>query len=371
MKRYIENIIMGIIICQALSGISTVHAQTLLKIDQRQIDTIGIKVAEPQKVSSVWSKNYPAKIIIPNAQMRVLTPALPGLVSVLYLAEGDDVIKGQKLAEISSSAYIEAQQNYLNSLSNHALIARNHTRNTELLNDGIISEKVFAVGRSELQVAEAFLSRSHQTLLFAGISERQIDELKTTRIMAKFMTIRAPFDGTVLKQIAMTGEHVDETTALYHLGQLDPLLVEIHVPFTLRYTLEIGNRINFEDSDIESSIITIGQMVHVEDQGIIVRGLVETVQNKYIPGQFVNVNIEQKTDQGHFYRIPNGAVIRETEGAIIFVKEVDGFSSKAAKIIADEGQSIVIGADIELGTEIAVTGVSTLKGMLEGLGSER
>ena len=365
-KRFFLNILIGTFVL----GTSFSYAQSPLKLNQSQISDMGIEVINPASVSSVWSQNYPAQIRIPNAQIRVINSMLSGLVNVLYVAEGDEVIKGQKLAEISSQDYLQAQQSFLNALSSQTLISRNHTRNLELMNEGIISEKNFGASQSDLQAAEAELSSTRQALLFSGMSEGQVAELQNSRILNKTMVISAPFDGVVLKQTALTGQHLDEMSSLYQVGQLNPLWVEIHVPYHLASSIQVGNKIRTEGSNEISTIITIGRMVHEEDQGIIVRGILEKSTDQFMPGQFVNVTIEQKTEQSALFRIPLGSIIRDGNDAILFKKMADGFSLINAQIIADEGQSLVVAAPINVRDEIAFKGLATLKGMLEGLGSE-
>lgn len=293
-----------------------------------------------------------------------------GLVNVLYVAEGDQITEGQVLAEISSSAFLEMQQDYLAALSAQSLAKRNHLRNEELLKEGIISEKTFLFAQSEMKEAEASLYRARQSLEFSGLNNQQLSNLISSNQMKKNMIIKAPFDGVVLKQVVRTGEHVDEDVPLYHIGKLDPLWIEVHMPYDLRSAIQVGNKIVIEGSDVASEIITIGQMVHEDDQGILVRGLLESGQNDFIPGQYVNAALEQKIAGGNFYRIPTGSVIRSGNEVSLFVRNAGGFMLKSALIIADEGSSLVIDSDISASDQIVVSGIVTLKGMLEGLGSE-
>ena len=52
------------------------------------------------------------------------------------------------------------------------------------------------------------------------------------------------------------------------------------------------------------------------------------------------------------------------------MRDSEGFHLIKAQFIADEGNSVVVDAQINQQDQIAVTGIATLKGMLEGLGSE-
>ncbi|MCP5382289.1 MAG: efflux RND transporter periplasmic adaptor subunit [Kordiimonadaceae bacterium] len=341
-----------------------------IRITATQVDKMGIATQNVEKISSVWSTAFPAQVVIPNAQIRVLNPMLPGLVNILYVAEGDHILKGQKLAEISSPEFLNAQQVYLDALFTKLQMSRNHERNIELFKEGIISEKSYLSGEAAFQDAEASVFRAQQSLEFSGLDPADIKALEDSRKMQKNLIVRAPFNGVVLKQNARTGEHISEDMSIYEVGQVDPLWIEIHVPIFMRETIQEGNSITIDGSTVDSRIVTIGKMVHEEDQGIIVRGEIAPGQSDFIPGQLVKARLEQKNDRGELFRIPSGAVVRNADQASIFVRNQDGFLIKKAIIIADEGTSLVIDAEIKPDDQIATKGLVTLKGILEGLGSE-
>ncbi|MEZ5758196.1 MAG: efflux RND transporter periplasmic adaptor subunit [Emcibacteraceae bacterium] len=364
------KIILKALISLFLLGSIANASDEQIKITASQIDKMGIETRDIEKISSVWSTGFPAQVVIPNSQIMVLNPMLPGLVNILYVAEGDQISKGQKLAEISSPEFLNAQQVYLDALFTKLQMTRNHQRNIELFKEGIISEKSYLSGEAAFQDAEASVFRAQQSLEFSGLDPADIKALEESRKMQKNLIIRAPFDGVVLKQNARTGEHISEDMSLYEVGQINPLWIEIHVPLYLRESLQPGNKITIDGSSVESRIITIGKMVHEEDQGIIVRGEISSGQSEFIPGQLVKARLEQKNEAGELFRIPAGAVIRSGDNASIFIRNSQGFLLKPVKIIADEGSSLVIMAEMAEGDQIASKGLVTLKGMMEGLGSE-
>jgi cobalt-zinc-cadmium efflux system membrane fusion protein len=341
-----------------------------LIISDERMSELGVETQQLMPVSEIWSTSFPAEIVIPNAQVRVVNPILSGLVSALYVAEGDEVTKGQIIAEVSSPGFLQLQQDFIAAFGSYKLAQRNHQRNEELYNEGIISEKSYLGSGTILQEADAELYRARQLLEFSGLSEGQIDDLASKRTMNKNMIILAPFDGFVLKQTISVGEHVDEAIALYHIGVLSPLWIEVHVPYDLRPLLEIGSKISIEGISETSEVISIGAMVHSDDQGILVRGVIENATSKLMPGQFVKAKLEQKTDEGNLYQVPTGALIRNKNLATIFVKNKNGFSIHNVMIIAEQGGTLFITIPLDGGKEIAIKGIATLKGMLEGLGSD-
>ncbi len=351
-------------------GPGGVQAGDLIKLDRKQYTKLGIETDNPASVLAVWSRNFPARITVPNSQVRVLSSLQPGLVNRLTVAEGDRVHKGQVLVEISSPSFLELQQDYLDALSRLKLVENNHARNKNLFDEGIISEKRFATSLTEYNEAGTLLSRRHQSLLFSGMDADQITALRESRKLNNKLLIRSPFDGTVLRQVVKTGQHIDEATALYHLGNLDPLWVEIYVPVSFRASVGIGNRFNIRQYDLTGKLIAIGRMIRENDQTILLRGSISDGAKQLTPGQFVEVRVEQNFSGDNLVRIPQGAIFRNNSENYVFVAQAGGFMPRRVTVIADEGQSVVIKSGLTTADNIAVRGIATIKGILQGLGSE-
>lgn len=341
-----------------------------INITDSQMDSLGVKLSSAEPVQVVWSRSYPATITVPNDQIRVLSPMMPGLVNVMYVAEGDKVEKGQKLAEISSAEFLDLQKEYINSQARFEMAKRSFERNQELLNEGIISEKNFLGSRAEYNELKASLYSNEQLLQFSGMDNGALEKLKTDQEMQRNVIISAPYDGVILSQFARTGEHVDEDVPLYQVANLSKLWIEIHVPYMIRDGLEVGNAIRVEGTNQTSNIITIGSMVHEDDQGIVVRGLLNNEDGAFIPGQFTKAYIEQKNKDGNFHRLPTGSISRNGDEASVFIKRNGGFDVIDARVIADEGETIVIDCELSPTDKIAIAGIVVLKGMMDGLGSD-
>ena len=83
-----------IIITSLLLASSVLHAQTLT-LDAAQRAAFGIETAPVQLATEALSKPYPAKVQVPNTQLRVLSAPLEGVVEALLVAEGESVEEGQ------------------------------------------------------------------------------------------------------------------------------------------------------------------------------------------------------------------------------------------------------------------------------------
>ena len=124
-----------------------------LNISDTRMAELGIATQKIEPVTSIWNRSFPAQIVIPNKQVQVVNSLLPGLVSVLHVAEGDVVNTGQLLAEVASPDYLALQQDYIASAARFEMAQKNHERKGLLLEEGIISEKSFLASSAELNVA--------------------------------------------------------------------------------------------------------------------------------------------------------------------------------------------------------------------------
>ncbi|WP_321390393.1 efflux RND transporter periplasmic adaptor subunit [Emcibacter sp.] len=348
------------------------QAQESITLEMTRLKSLGIETSTPEAVKTVWSMAYPAEVVIPNNQIQIVTSLYPGLVKILYVGEGDRVTAGQSLAEIASPAFLEAQQDYLDVLATLEMEQKNFARDSMLLEEGVISEKRFQAARVALSQAENGLARQKQALIFAGLDAGQVDRLGKSRRIFPTLTLTASFDGTVLEQMVRTGERIDEATALYSVGRMTSLWLEIHVPAAQVGHMEIGGRVRLETLGLEGEIISLGGMIHEEDQGVLVRATVTEKVDRLIPGQFVTVRLEQGFGSRQGYRIPRQAIFRDAEGAYIFRQNSSGFTLLPITIMAEEQDAVVIEVEADLldRDRIAVSGISVLKGIWQGLGSE-
>ncbi|WP_168190385.1 efflux RND transporter periplasmic adaptor subunit [Luteithermobacter gelatinilyticus] len=350
--------------------ISPVHAQEIIALDETKFDTLGIRTIRPEPAENVWSMAYPSQVTIPNDQIRIITSLYPGLIKTLYVAEGDKVKRGQKLAEIASPAFLDAQQNYLDAVAALEMERKNFARDSLLLEEGIISEKRYLAARTALTQAENNHARQKQALMVSGIDASQISRLDQTRQIFGTLPLTAPFDGVILEQMGRPGEKIDEASALYSLGQTSPIWLQIHVPLSFRQNLTPGGRVKVADPSLEGRIISIGRMIHEADQGILVRAEIREEANKLIPGQFVRVHLEQKFDTRTAFRVPRQAVVREGSRAYVFRQAAQGFALLSVSVLAEEQDAMIIEAELAATDRLAISGIGTLKGMWQGLGSE-
>ena len=229
-----------IIIAGLLVANSALHAQTLT-LDAQQRAAFGIETVLVQLATEALSKPYPAKVQVPNAQLRVLSAPLEGVVEALLVAEGETVEQGQTLARVRSQGLLELQAAYLESHTRRALAGETLARDKKLYTEGIVARRRLLESQSAFRELSTAEERDRQSLLLASMSESTLKDLVRDKTLSAVLEVKSPLSGVVLEQIATAGQRLAVSDPLYRVGQLSPLWIEVHVPLNALGTIAPGS----------------------------------------------------------------------------------------------------------------------------------
>ncbi|HFE47678.1 MAG TPA: efflux RND transporter periplasmic adaptor subunit [Chromatiaceae bacterium] len=344
------------------------HAAPLVKIDATQQQVLGIRAIAVEPVSRAWGSAYPAKVRVPNAQLMVVSAPQEGLLTSLRVAEGEPVHKGQRLAVIQSPKLVEEQRLYLEAHSRLGLARAELNRDKQLNDEGIIAERRFLATRARYTQSRTEVQQRRQALLLAGMDENAIRNLERRHKLSATLVVRAPLDGVVLQQLAMPGQRVEMASPIYRIGRLDPLWLEIQVPLERLNGVSLGTAIKVEKPPVEGRVITIGSMIHGENQSVLVRAEVPNPDGALRPGQFVEARLAQPGDK-MAWRVPREALLRVDGKTWVLVKRDGGFQPIEVNIGVEEADALIIRGGLHAGELVAISGTAALKAAwLEGEG---
>ena len=362
-----QQIVAGSILALLLSsGTTALAAEKPVSMTTEQQQALGIKVAPVEATEQSWSIPYPAQVVVPNAQLRVVSALQTGLLETLLVAEGEQVKKGQPLAIIQSPQLLELQRNYLTALSRLDLAKADWQRDEQLFKEGIIAERRYLESLSRYRQAKTEAEQYRQALSLVGMDKHSLQKLASQRRLSGSLTVRAPLDGVVLEQLATPGQQLNPLDPIYRIGKLAPLWLEIQVPLKELGDTTVGSKVRVRTPQLVGKVITVGRMVHGVDQGVMVRAEIRKGAERLHPGQFIQVELAQ-TGTGQNFRIPRSALVRHADKQWVFVKQPVGFQPLAVTIVAEETDAIVVKAGFKPDDRIVVSGTVALKAVwLEG-----
>lgn len=177
-------------------------------------------------------------------QRATLSAPLPGMLVEVLIKPGDQVKRGQKLAILDNrvaGAAVNAARAAANRTgqiehARHALeLAQNFLARQAALQD--------AQAGAAFELEEAKTQRNQAKANLASALEMQLQarrnlELEEARLEAH--TIRAPFDGEIIRVEATVGTMLETSDKVLTISCLEPLEAELHVPLELYGELTVG-----------------------------------------------------------------------------------------------------------------------------------
>lgn len=383
---------MAAVVCMAalapLPLTAAEDAARLIPLGADEQAAFGIELAAPAPAGAALSRRYPGKVAVPNRQLRVVAAPQAGVIEALLVAEGERVEAGQVLARLASPELVAVQSDYLEALTKLGLADSELAREQMLHREGITAERRVIEAEARRRELATLVDQHRQRLALAGLDAAAIEELARNRRLSGTLPVRTPLGGVVLEQMVDTGESIAASAPLYRVGELSPLWVEVHVPVDALQGVQAGGRVQLPALELEGRIITVGRMVHGEDQGVLVRAEVTQGTGALRPGQFTEVQLltgagaVQRPGAGAegdgakggdvgAWRLPRAAVVRHAGDTYVFASTEGGFRSLPVTVLAEEDRSLVVQGELSAADRVAVSGVVALKAAwLSGAGPE-
>jgi membrane fusion protein, multidrug efflux system len=281
----------------------------------------------------------------------------------LAFTEGQDVKKGDVLAEIDPSLY--------KALYDQA-VAKKAQDEANLANARV------DLVRYEKLVAGKFLSAQQYSTQKAQVSQLEaqvradqaaIDNTKTT---LDYATIRSPIDGRVGIRLVDVGNilHPNDANGIVVVTQLRPIYVVFTLPQQALPAVQKAQvagvaKVRALGPD-NASVLETGDLAVVDNQIDQLTGTVKlkaTFANKDLglwPGQFVNVRLMLDTIRNATV-VPSPAVQRGPNGAFVYVLESDGRAHmKSVTTGRQDEQLVVLTSGLEPGATVVASGFARL-----------
>lgn len=261
----------------------------------------------------------------------MITPFVDGVVDAVGVVEGRTVERGMVLVRLDS----RMAQVAVNRARAEADVADSAFQRQEALrgSDGT-SQRAWLDARARRDAARADLASAETAL--------------------SYLNIAAPLTGTVLHLGAAVGQHVDATTVLAQVVDLDRLVVTAGVPAREIGGVAVGQRVllGVGDSVAEGTVLILGRDVNPATGTYRVQASVPKGAG-FMPGQFTEIRIVAEEHEG-VLAVPEGSVVtRPEEGTWIVVVEGDRAVRRAVAVGLRDGDLVeVSGEGVEEGASV-------------------
>jgi RND family efflux transporter MFP subunit len=180
---------------------------------------------------------------------------------------------------------------------------------------------------NQIAVAKTNLQRAEEALRNLGVSEGQIEELRTRRQSSPTITIASPVDGFILQRNILVGQRVDRGTELYRVADLRRVwiladLYENQLPF-IRPGMMAGVTAAQQNRRYEATVSAAQPIFDEATRTMKVR--LETDNPGFVlkPGMFVDVAFSIELPAS--LAVPSDAIVDTGLRKTLFVDRGNGF----------------------------------------------
>lgn len=308
--------------------------------------------------------NYPATVVALNEIE--IRPQVSGYITQIFVQDGQQVVKGQKLYQIDQNKYLAARNQALASLAsakaNLARIKKDVDRYERLDKNEAIAKQTLDNAKAELLAAEAQVQAS----------EAQVASAETD---LGYSQITAPFAGRIgISQVRLGAQVSPGQPLLNTLSSTDPVQVDfvINEKEIPRYT-RLMNATNIPDSlftlklgdgsmyPIPGKLATIDRAVGRQTGTLNVRVEFPNSEGLLVPGMTGTLQVVN-ADYGDQIVIPYKSVTEQMgEYYVYLVAQDSTVTQQTVKLGTVFGSDIAVREGLEAGQTIVVEGLQKLR----------
>ncbi len=352
-----------------LAGLPSISmAEDAVKLTPEQATNLGVRVVHPVASPTDKTLPYPAQIVIPTPQLWVVSSPVAGMVTSLSVARGDRVSAGQALVVMESPSFVAQQRDYLQAVAQEAQATREFNRNTRLMESNAVAQRILEASQTEARQASIVVAERRQMLRLSGLSDEAISKLTNEAAINATLSVAAPRAATVVDILVSPGQRVEQIAPLVKLAQLSPLWVEIAVPASNIRAIRAGAKVEVEGYATPGQVVLVSETVDAATQTILVRAEVSN-NGELRPGQTAQARIGFASSAESAWELPYSALIRRGEQASVFVAAPGGFRLVPVTLLEEDQDHVVVSGSITDKDQVAVGGISALRGILLKLGA--
>jgi RND family efflux transporter MFP subunit len=368
-NRRPRSFLAWLIVVLSLAGFkAALAAEPEVKLTPSQVQHLGIRVASPISSQTDQTLAFPAQIVVPTSQLWVVSAPVAGMVAGLAVARGDQVERGQSMVILESPGFVSLQREYLHALQQEALLVQQLRRNTDLYESKAAPYRTVEASQTEARQATFLVAERRQMLRLSGMSEEQIARLTNEAAITATLSVPALETGTVIDLVVSAGQRLEQSGPLLKIARLSPVWVEIAVPAFSIGPIRTGARVDVVGYDTPGKVVLVSETTDPQTQTVLVRAEVPNT-GKLRPGQTAAARISFLSQAESAWEIPYNALIRRGDSTAVFVAIEGGFRLVPVTLLAEDQDHVVVSGAITDNDKVAISGVSALRGIVQGLGA--
>jgi len=308
-----------------------------ISLSKQQLQLGNITMQTIATTQSSLEQNYTGVLTINQEEINTISARAMGRIEKLYFKTvGDYVAKNEPVYQLYSEDIAIAKQDYF-------------TAYKQLTMPGDFGKN-----------ARTMLIAAKQKLLFYGLSNAQIETIKSSKEISPYTIFYSNSSGTISEIIATEGSYAMEGAGIIKLANLNSLWLETQVNINYAKSMQLGQNAtvsftDFPDKSIIAKISFINPEINPDTRLLLIRMEIPNQNLLLKPGMQAIARLTQSNIKGVF--IPSDAVIREENASYIWIEKRPGvFESLMVETGTEINGMIEIKSEIDPTKKVVITG---------------
>jgi membrane fusion protein, heavy metal efflux system len=298
-----------------------------------------------------------------NDQATSVLAPFSGPVSRLLVSLGDQVKKGDPLAEVDSPDFAAAIGTYRKTLATAKTDRRLADLDKDLIQHHGVSQREADQAETDAVNAEADRDAALQALVSLNVNPQTVKDIQEGRtILRPGGMIRSPIAGTVVEKLITPGELLQAgTTPCFTVANLSRVWVMAQVFGADLASVSLGDSAEvatgIDSKNFSGRVDNIAALVDPDTRSVVVRVVVENPGNFLKKQMYVRVLIQAHQESTGLL-VPVSAILRDDENLpFVYLDQSDrSFARQHVTLSYRAGDQYDIAAGLKAGDQIVVDG---------------
>ncbi len=308
-----------------------------INLSEQQIQLGNITTQTFSASENSLEQNYNGVLTINQEKINTISARTMGRIERLYYKTiGDYVAKNEPVYQLYSEDIAIAKQDYLTAYKQLSL-SGNFGKNAQIM-----------------------LNASKQKLAYFGLTDAQIEGLKSTSEVSPYTTFFSTSSGFITEILVTEGSYIMDGAGILKLADLNSLWLETQINVNYAKSIYIGQTAKVSLTDFPEKIINakvsfINPEINQDTRLLLIRFEIPNQNLILKPGMQAIAKLTQSNLKGVF--IPVDAVIREENASYIWVEKRPGvYENVMVETGMEINGMIEIKTEIDSSKKVVITG---------------
>ena len=343
------------------------QGEDVVRLHAEAIREFGIEIGEAGPGDLAKYTRLQGEVVIDPDRLVHVVPRVSGVAREVYKRLGDQVERGDVLAELESRELAELKSTYLVARERFGLAEKTFTREEKLWREAISSERDYLAAEQNLAEQRIEMRAAEQKLHALGFSNAYLQAL--TFDEDEYFTryeLRASLQGTVIEKHISLGEVIKDDAEAFVIADLNLVWVKLTVYQKDLSSVRPGQsvRISKEDgSTVTGKISYVSPMVDEVTRTAVAILELNNENGQWRPGSFVAGLVAMEARSVPL--LIRKSALQTIEGErVVFVETTEGFEPQKVRVGRSNEVDVEIVAGLAVGQRYVVEGAFTLKAQL-------